>query len=170
MPDILIATDASHVLDDIVAAIAGGNTQLRHVTRGQDVRAAVQAKTPDLLISDLQIGSMGGVAVTTDLRLEEGADRLPRVPVLLLLDRAADVFLARRSTADGWLVKPLDALRIERAVAAVLAGTGLFEGVDPSEWPALAAFARGDDPPEPVAEVADTETDDTETEEAETVS
>ena len=29
----------------------------------------------------------------------------------MLLDRDADVFLARRSDADGWLVKPLDAFR-----------------------------------------------------------
>ena len=61
---------------------------------------------------DLQIGNMGGIAVTMDLRLEESGDRLPHVPVIVLLDRKADLHLARRSGADGWLVKPLDALRL----------------------------------------------------------
>ena len=70
----------------------------------------------------MQIGTMGGVAVALDLRLEVDAGRLEAVPVLLLLDRRADVFLARRSGVEGWLVKPLDPLRVRRAVRAVLAG------------------------------------------------
>ena len=70
-------------------------------------------------IFDLQIGSMGGMAVTMALRLDESSGRLPHVPVLMLLDRIADVHLAKRSGADGWLVKPLDPLRLRRAVRAV---------------------------------------------------
>ena len=56
------------------------------------------------------------------LRLDASSGRLPHVPVLMLLDRVADVHLARRSGADGWLVKPLDPLRLRRAVRAVLRG------------------------------------------------
>jgi hypothetical protein len=44
---------------------------------------------------------------------------------VILLDRRADVFLARRSASEGWLVKPLDAIRIRRAARAVLDG-GMF--------------------------------------------
>ena len=62
------------------------------------------------------------MATCMQLRLEEGAGRLPQLPVLMLLDRHADVFLARRSDADGWLVKPLDAFRLRRAADALLAG------------------------------------------------
>ena len=40
----------------------------------------------------------------------------------MLLDRQADVHLAKRSAADAWVVKPLDALTLQRTVAAVLAG------------------------------------------------
>jgi DNA-binding NarL/FixJ family response regulator len=70
----------------------------------------------------MQIGTMGGVAVAMDLRLESEAGRLDRCPVLLVLDRRADVFLARRSGAEGWILKPLDPIRMRRAVAALLAG------------------------------------------------
>ena len=45
-------------------------------------------------VLDLQIGSMGGMAVTMALRLDESSGRLPHVPVLMLLDRVADVHLA----------------------------------------------------------------------------
>jgi DNA-binding response OmpR family regulator len=55
-----------------------------------------------------------------NLRLDESSGALPRVPVLMLLDRTADIFLAKRSGADAWLVKPLDALSIQRAVHGVL--------------------------------------------------
>jgi DNA-binding NarL/FixJ family response regulator len=84
------------------------------------------------------MGSQGGVAVTIDLRLEESADRLPRLTVLLLVDRRPDVFLARRSQADGFLVKPLDPIRLRRAITALLAGDS-FE--DPSYRPVESAYA-----------------------------
>ena len=63
------------------------------------------------------------------LRLDASSGRLPHVPVLMLLDRVADVFLARRSGADGWIVKPLDPLRLRRAVRAVVAGGAYHEGL-----------------------------------------
>jgi DNA-binding response OmpR family regulator len=44
------------------------------------------------------------------------------VTVLMLLDRQADVHLAKRSAADAWLVKPFDPLTLQRAVRDVLAG------------------------------------------------
>ena len=58
--------------------------------------------------------------------LEEGAGRLPHVPVLMLLDRRPDVFLARRAQAEGWLVKPLDSLRLRKAITTVVSG-GTYE-------------------------------------------
>ena len=79
------------------------------MSRGPGRAAGVAEHLPDLAVIDLQIGNMGGMAACLDLRLEDGAGRLAHVPVLMLLDRQADVFLARRSGADGWLVKPLDA-------------------------------------------------------------
>ena len=45
----------------------------------------------------------------------------------MLLDREADIFLARRSDVDGWLVKPLDSFRLRRAAKALLAGDAYTE-------------------------------------------
>ena len=126
MPDILVVTDAAWLLDDLRAAVGGPDTTLRSVRAGVDVLPAVQAKLPDLVVLDLQIGNMGGMATSMHLRLEEGAGRLGAVPVLMLLDRRPDVFLAKRSEADGWLIKPLDAIRIRKAVRALLDG-GRYE-------------------------------------------
>lgn len=129
MADVLLATDADWIQDEVAAALDGEHT-VHRVRRGADVRAAVAAGSPafGLVILDLQIGNMGGMAACMDLRLEYGAGRLPDVAVLMLLDRDADVFLARRSDADGWLIKPLDAFRLRRAAAALLDGGDYHEG------------------------------------------
>jgi DNA-binding response OmpR family regulator len=108
------------VVDEVVAALGGPDTSFTVCRNGRDVTDVVNARTPDLAILDLQSGSMGGMAVTMNLRLDESSGAVPHVPVLMLLDRTADVFLARRSGADGWLIKPLDALKIQRAVDAIL--------------------------------------------------
>ncbi|MHB8669163.1 MAG: response regulator [Acidimicrobiales bacterium] len=121
MPDVLIASDALGVRDEVRATL-GPETTVREVPAGDRVRQAVQERAPDLAVIDLQIGNMGGMAVCLDLRLEESGGRLPHVPVLMLLDRRADVFLARRAGAEGWVVKPLDPMRLRRAMTELLAG------------------------------------------------
>jgi DNA-binding response OmpR family regulator len=127
--NLLIATDADWVYDEVAAALGGRGTTINRVRRGADVVPAVRAQLPDLALLDLQIGNMGAMAVTMALRLEESAGRLDHVSVLMLLDREADVFLAIRSGAEGWLVKPLDAFRLRRAAQAVLDGGAWTEGV-----------------------------------------
>ena len=75
---------------------------------------------PDVVVLDLQIGSMGGMAVAMDLRLDATAGKPTDARILMLLDRRADLHLARRSAADAWLVKPLDPLALKRAVRDLL--------------------------------------------------
>ena len=136
MGDVLIAADAASVIDDVVAALEGPDLELHSVRAGIDVLPAVLEVDPDLAVLDLQIGNMGGMAACMNLRLEEGAGRLGHVPVLMLLDRRADVFLAKRSGAEGWLVKPLDPIRLRRAAKALLAG-GTYHDAPPDEPPTI---------------------------------
>ena len=140
VPRILIATDADWVLEEVTEALADDDVRFTVCRSGKDVDGAVKDRRPDLAVLDLQIGNMGGIAVTMHLRLEESGGRLPHVPALVLLDRRADLHLARRSGAEGWLVKPLDSLRLRRAAKALLAGGTYTEGL---ETPAGAAAAAG---------------------------
>ena len=138
MPDdVLLATDADWIHDALDAAIGDHDVTVRRVRTGAEVLPAVREREPDLVVLDLQIGNMGGMATCMELRLEEGIDLLPHLPVLMLLDREADVFLARRAQADGWLIKPLDAFRLRRAAVALLAGEPYLEGL-PADHPAAA--------------------------------
>jgi DNA-binding response OmpR family regulator len=119
---ILIVSDSESVLEELRSALEDDETEVRELRTGEDVRPAVEQDPPDLVITDMQVGNMGGMAICLDLHLEESGGRIPHVPVVILLDRRADVFLARRSASEGWLVKPLDAIRIRRAARAVLDG------------------------------------------------
>ena len=127
MPDILIVADAPTVLAEVRSALENDETDIREVRSGAAVRDEVDVDPPDLLITDLQVGSMGGVAICHDLRLEESGERQIHVPVLILLDRRADVFIARHSRAEGWLVKPLDPLRLRKAAQALLDGGTYYD-------------------------------------------
>ena len=126
---IVIATDAGWIVDEVTAALGGPETSFTVVREGRLVAKVVGEREPDLVITDLQVGTMGGMAITMSLRLDESAGTLPHVPVLMLLDRAADVYLAQRSDAEAWLVKPLDAVRLQRAARAAMAGEAFHEGV-----------------------------------------
>lgn len=133
---ILVATDAQWVLDEVTAALGSSANSFEVVSDGRRVASRVAEHTPDIAILDLQIGTMGGMAVTMDLRLDHSSGALPHVKILMLLDRAADIHLARRSGADGWIIKPLDALRLRRAVREIAAGGTYTEGLDtPAETP-----------------------------------
>lgn len=134
MPTVLVASDAKWVRDHVRAALCGPGFEVLEVERGRDVRQVVDERHPDLVIVDLQIANMGGMAVSLDLRLEESGDRLPHVPILILLDREADRFLARRSTADAMLVKPFDAGTLRRTVKTLLAAEEARQ-VPPDEPP-----------------------------------
>ncbi len=120
--EILIVTDSPAVFDAVSATVREPGVGLRWARSGHDVVPALRDKPADLVISDLQVGSMGGYSIAMDIALEIGAGRLGPVPVLLLLDRRDDVFLARRTGVAGWLLKPLDVLRARAAVQALLAG------------------------------------------------
>jgi DNA-binding response OmpR family regulator len=126
MPEVLIVSDSALVRAEVRSALPDASIGVRELTRGSEVRESVRKKAPNLAVLDLQIGKMGGMATCLDLRLEASGGRIPHIPVLMLVDRRADVFLARRSAAEGWLVKPLDPLRLERAISVILAG-GRYE-------------------------------------------
>ncbi|MEC8947323.1 MAG: response regulator [Actinomycetota bacterium] len=117
---VLVATDADHVHDEVAAAL-GGDHRVVRVHAGAEVLAAVTTHRPVLVVLDLQIGNMGGMAACLDLRLEQRADRIPVQRIVMLLDRDADAFLAHRAEADAWVVKPVDALMLRQTAREALA-------------------------------------------------
>jgi DNA-binding NarL/FixJ family response regulator len=127
VPDVLLATDADWIFEDVAAALTDDDTRVVRVRSGREVGPAVLDVDPGLVVLDLQIGNMGGIATALDLQQRFDSGEVPPVPVVLLLDRPADVPMARRTGVQGWLLKPLDAFRLRRAARTVAAGDTYFE-------------------------------------------
>jgi CheY-like chemotaxis protein len=123
---ILVASDAPTLRAEIAGTVGTPDVEVVEASSGPELLAMVTESAPDLVVVDLQMGNMGGMAVCLELRNLASFGNLPHIPVLMLLDRRPDVFLARRSGAEGWVIKPLDPIRLRRAVTALLGG-GTFE-------------------------------------------
>lgn len=122
----IVVSDLPSLRSEIRAMIESPSLEILEASSGPELARTLQEYDVDLAILDLQVGSMGAMAMCLDLRHEESYGAAEHVPVLMLLDRRADVFLARRSGAEGFVVKPLDPQRIRRAVRQLLDG-GRFE-------------------------------------------
>lgn len=121
MTTILVAAEAEWVRNQVRTAFVAPGQEVVEVTRGQEVKGAVLDHDPDLVVLDLQIANMGGIAVSIELRNEESAWRLPHSTILLLLDREADRFLAQRADVEAVLVKPVDPGTLRRTAKRLLA-------------------------------------------------
>ncbi|MAT63713.1 MAG: hypothetical protein VYB02_02080 [Actinomycetota bacterium] len=117
--NVLLATAEDHIFQEISASLSK-NHQIIRVSEGANVLKTLISSSPVLVILDLQIGNMGGMATSLDLRLEQRAGRIPNQKILMLLDREADEFLGKRSEADCWIIKPIDPLSLSRKVAELL--------------------------------------------------
>jgi DNA-binding NarL/FixJ family response regulator len=123
---VLVASDLPVLRRSVRAAIEGSDVEVIEAIEGREaVRLAVHEEV-DLAVLDLQIGSMGAVAICHELRNLETAGEADHTSVLMLLDRRPDVFLARRAGAEGFCMKPLEPVTLRRAVRAILA-EGTFE-------------------------------------------
>jgi DNA-binding response OmpR family regulator len=124
---IFIVSDVPEIIAQIKSAIDSVDLKITELLSGRLVVSTALENPPDLIIVDCQIGSMGGFAVCWDVKLEELSNRLPLIPVLILLDRIADSWLAKQAGADGILVKPFSVIKVRKAVDALLKGSTYYD-------------------------------------------
>ena len=101
--------DRLSALQDVaIPSLEGRVSEEEWKLRDEEMRDLMNAGALELIIATVEAGTT------------------PEAPILLLLDRPADVPMARRWGVQGWLVKPLDAFRLRRAARALRAG-GTYE-------------------------------------------
>ena len=86
---------------------------------GSEVAHAVAEHEPDIVLMDIRMPGMDGLAATELLRAHDDA---PEVIVLTTFEVADDVLRALRAGASGFLLKDTPPADIVRAVRAVAAG------------------------------------------------
>lgn len=116
MPSILLVADDAWVQNQVRSALSGESDR---VVVSEDPKAVVDlaSESPfDIAIIDLQVQSMGGMAVTRALRDAVAGGDVAPLRIILLLDRSADTFLAKRAGVDAHLVKPFTAQDLRRVI------------------------------------------------------
>lgn len=121
MADILVVSDVSWVVNDVRSALTDPRFTVTSVSDPRTATDTVRSDAPHAILVDFQVGSMGGMAVTRSIRDAAATAGAARPPIVLLLDRDADGFLAGRSGADAWLRKPFTADALRSTLDALLA-------------------------------------------------
>jgi two-component system KDP operon response regulator KdpE len=104
MPSALLIADAVWVVNDIQASLSRGDWQIEVLDDPVQAAGRAAETHPDVVLVDLQVRNMGGMAVVRDIKATLTPEVMPRL--VILLDRAVDGFLAKRAGADAWVVKP----------------------------------------------------------------
>lgn len=114
MASIVVLTDDPWVENEVLAALSDAGTRVHVISDPRAIEQAVTEHEADVAVIDFQVRSMGGMAVVRALRVEANVHR---VRTVLLMDRSADSFLARRAGADAYVLKPFTAQELRRAIA-----------------------------------------------------
>jgi DNA-binding response OmpR family regulator len=122
MPLALLIADTTWVVNDIQASLTRDNWRIDILGEPVSASARVAEIRPDVVIVDLQVKNMGGMAVVRDIRATVAPERMPRL--VILLDRTVDGFLAKRAGADAWVVKPFTDHDLRTALADIASPTG----------------------------------------------
>jgi len=104
--NILVIADETWVTTEVEAALSEARYRITVASNPREAVDACADTSADVVIADLQVGTMGGMAVIREIRAAIASDDLPPTPTVLLLDRAADAFIAGRSGADWFLFPP----------------------------------------------------------------
>lgn len=93
------------------------NVTVELVTDAREALHLMGDHVPDVAVVDIQTGSAGGFGLVREMRQTVG---LQDVPVLMLLDRDQDAWLARSAGAKKHLTKPIDSARLASEALSLL--------------------------------------------------
>jgi DNA-binding response OmpR family regulator len=115
---VLVVTDQESVVDALRYGFPD-DVQVSFVVDAREALRSLPEIEPSVVIVDLQTGSAGGYGLARDMA---AATRWARVPVIMLLERDQDVWLARQAGARATLTKPVIADRVIEAIRALVTG------------------------------------------------
>jgi CheY-like chemotaxis protein len=108
----------------VVQLILGpAGVDLTTVANGREAVDACQAHRFDLILMDMQMPVMDGLAAARAIRAHEQSADLPRTPMLAMTANAMDSHVEACAAAgmDGHVTKPLQTERLYAAIAAAVA-------------------------------------------------
>ena len=101
---VLVVSDDPTVVDEAEFGFAADDV-VENAVDSRDALVAARRNRPSVVVVDMQTGSAGGFNLIRALRQERG---LQDVPVLVLLERGQDRWLAHEAGAQSIRVKPVE--------------------------------------------------------------
>lgn len=111
MKRILAADDSRTILQMVAFTLKGAGYEVVEASDGQAALNLAKAQAFDLVITDLNMPALDGIALTKQLR---GLMPYRFTPILMLTTEAGEHFRDRGKAAGatGWLVKPFDPAKL----------------------------------------------------------
>lgn len=117
---ILLVSGGPKVTAQVTSALLGEDfTHFEVRTPQRALKVLEEDPSFDLLLADADTHPTGGFFLSREVRLR-AADGHQMPPVVLLVARPQDEYLARWSEADAWLIKPVDPFDLAEVVESLV--------------------------------------------------
>lgn len=102
---ILIAEDDGAIIDVMRIILERAGHEVLHATNEKDIMTLTTEKEPQLLFLDISLGADDGGKITT--RIKKSFTQY-YLPIIIISANTQTAKIARKSGADGFLLKPFD--------------------------------------------------------------
>jgi DNA-binding NarL/FixJ family response regulator len=125
---VLLADDQAMVREGFGAVLSAQDDieVVAGAADGEEAVALARRHQPDVVLMDIRMPRLDGLAATRELLSAPGQEDRPRVLVLTTFDLDEYVFEALRAGASGFLLKDATAAELVAAVRVVAAGEALL--------------------------------------------
>jgi two-component system response regulator GlrR len=131
MNTILLVDDDPDILKLLSLRLVAAGYGVRAVDSGEKALAVLAASRPELVITDLKMGGMDGLALFDEIRKQA-----PMLPVIILTAHGTipDAVAATRRGVFGFQTKPFDGKHLLEQVEQALRLSGNGRGADEEDW------------------------------------
>jgi DNA-binding response OmpR family regulator len=113
----LVVTDDESLREQAIFAFPS-DVEVLTARDARDALAIMAERRPALVVADIQAGSSGGFGLAKEMAFDAA---LADIPILMLLERDQDVWLARQAGARRVRTKPIDSAELVRDALALTA-------------------------------------------------
>jgi DNA-binding response OmpR family regulator len=110
----------------------GGPVSFLEAQDGEQGARIGLRERPDAVVADEIASRAGAFSLARDLR---GAEEPYRGPIVIVLERKHDAWLARWSGADAWLVRPVDPFELADRLVELIQAYRALPAPRPAEQP-----------------------------------
>lgn len=123
MAIILVVDDAKVMREMISTMLITEGHEVITADDGDVALEIAREQTCDMVLSDINMPRMSGISLVSKLRRVPGYES---IPVIMLTTESSEYKKdkAKKMGANGWLQKPIDPIRLTKAVSTMLAKAG----------------------------------------------